>query len=107
MSHTKRTPVEQDWRFAELIARVWMEPGLGDRYAADPCTVLAEFGLDVTSPEDAPDLAPYCGRDLIIEDVEHARGSGLRGCACFCTTDYDTDESRPDPETAPAPARER
>jgi hypothetical protein len=107
MSHTKRTPVEQDWRFAELIARVWMEPGLGDRYAADPCTVLAEFGLDVTRPEDAPDLAPYCGQDLIIEDVEHARGYRLAGTACFCTTGGDTDQPNPDPKPAPAPARDR
>ena len=46
MSNVSNTPVEQDWRFAELVARSWMEPELVVRYAADPCAVLAEFGLE-------------------------------------------------------------
>ncbi len=74
MSNANATPVEHDWRFAELVARSWMEPELAVRYAADPCGVLAEFGLTVTRREDAPGLEPYCGPDLIIEDLEHARG---------------------------------
>ncbi|HEU5357092.1 MAG TPA: hypothetical protein VFU65_21660 [Actinocrinis sp.] len=83
MSNVSNTPVEQDWRFAELVARSWMEPELVVRYAADPCAVLAEFGLEVTRREDAPSLEPYCGPDLIIEDLEHARGHHLHGCICW------------------------
>ncbi|MGH6655854.1 MAG: hypothetical protein ACRDVE_11700 [Actinocrinis sp.] len=110
MSNIKRTPVEEDWRFAELVARVWMEPGLADRYAADPRAVLAEFGLVPASHGDAPDLARYCGPDLIIEDVEHARGYRLTGTACFCVAggeDKPQPQPQPQPEGKPAPVRER
>lgn len=84
MSNMNDKPVERDWRFAELVARSWMEPELAVRYAADPCGVLAEFGLKVARREDAPSLEPYCGPDLIIEDLEHARGQRLNGgCVCW------------------------
>jgi hypothetical protein len=84
MSNFSNTPIEHDWRFAELVASSWMEPELVVRYAADPCAVLAEFGLELARPQDAPALEPYCGPDLIIEDLEHVRG--LRaGCGCNIT----------------------
>ncbi|HEU5429417.1 MAG TPA: hypothetical protein VFU74_21240 [Actinocrinis sp.] len=104
MSNVTNTPVEHDWRFAELVARSWMEPELVVRYAADPCAVLAEFGLEVTRREDAPSLEPYCGPDLIIEDLEHARGYRLTGTGGFCRTEPEDDE--PVPQDEPVPARE-
>jgi hypothetical protein len=104
MSNNYGKQVEQDWRFAELIARTWMEPGLAERYAADPCTVLAEFGLTVARPEDAPALEPFEGPDLIIEDVEHARGSRLRSCGFSSSYTDDDDEGR-DGDAANAAAR--
>ncbi len=104
MSNANATPVEHDWRFAELVARSWMEPELAVRYAADPCRVLAEFGLTVARREDAPGLEPYCGPDLIIEDLEHARGYRLTGTSGFCGGEPEDDE--PEPSRAPVPARE-
>lgn len=105
MSNTSKSPVEQDWRFAELVARTWMEPGLAERYAADPCAVLSEFGLDVARPDDAPSLEPYCGSDLIIEDVEHARGFRLTGTPGFTSSDPPEDEGGDEEAAAGAGAR--
>ena len=98
MSNANKKPVEQDWRFAELIARTWMEPGLADRYAADPCTVLAEFGLTIARAEDAPSLEPYCGSELIIEDLEHARGFRLTMTGGSCRGEGDEDDEKKDAE---------
>jgi hypothetical protein len=104
MSNVSITPVEQDWRFAELVVRSWMEPELVVRYAVDPCGVLAEFGLKVAGPQDAPALEPYCGTDLIIEDLEHARGHRLTGTVPFCQGEPQDDEPAPQPD--PVPVRE-
>lgn len=104
MSNVSNTPVEHDWRFAELVARSWMEPELVVRYAADPCQVLAEFGLEITRREQAPALEPYCGPDLIIEDLEHARGHRLNG-SCICWNDPG-DGREPEPTNDPEPAKE-
>ena len=104
MSNVSSTPVEHDWRFAELVARSWMEPELVVRYAADPRAVLAEFGLKVDRREDAPALEPYCGPDLIIEDLEHARGHRRTGTILFCQGEPQDDE--PQPQRDPIPVRE-
>lgn len=47
---------EQDWRFAELVMRTWVEPRLADRYLADPVGTLAGFGIVIQSREEAPEL---------------------------------------------------
>jgi putative thiazole/oxazole-modified microcin (TOMM)-like peptide len=99
MSNAIGTPVEQDWRFAELVARTWMEPSLADRYTADPCAVLAEFGLIVTSRQDAPSLEPYRGLELIIEELEHLVSPQLTATGGACTTD---DGGQDDDEAADA-----
>lgn len=103
MSNANATPVEHDWRFAELVARSWMEPELAVRYAADPCGVLAEFGLTVARREDAPSLEPYCGPDLIIEDLEHARG---HRSGCNITWGEPLGEMERVPANGTEPARE-
>jgi putative thiazole/oxazole-modified microcin (TOMM)-like peptide len=106
VSNANGKPVEQDWRFAELVARTWMEPGLVDRYATDPCSVLAEFGLTVTRSEDAPSLEPYCGSELIIEDLEHARGiRPTHSNCCYSFEDQQSDETA-GPHSDPAQTAE-
>ncbi|MFK4221523.1 hypothetical protein [Streptomyces sp. NPDC019890] len=54
--------VEHDWRFAELVARSFLQPELALRYALEPRNVLAEFGIATDSstaiPALAPDVAP-------------------------------------------------
>lgn len=57
-----------DRRNAELAARTGLEPELAQRYAADPASVLAEFGLSATEPL-------YLGgsldcTDFVIEDLD-------------------------------------
>lgn len=64
------TPIEMDWRFAELVARTWMEPDLAYRYAVDPVPVLAEFGLTVASAADAPRLELVPAVELEIENFD-------------------------------------
>ncbi|MDJ0341793.1 hypothetical protein QMK19_12375 [Streptomyces sp. H10-C2] len=75
--------IEQDWRFAELVALSWIEPDLSDRYAQNPSQVLAEFGLHIDGGSSTPDLPPAPELALVIEDftgAASARGSVL----CFC-----------------------
>lgn len=64
--------VERDWRFAELIARAWVEEGLAIRYDKDPCAVLAEFGIGLANPHEAPALPADPGDDLMIGDLDRA-----------------------------------
>lgn len=66
------TQIEHDWRFAELIARSWMEQGLAARYRTDPCSVLAEFGIDLADPQAAPVLPADPGDDVVIDDLDRA-----------------------------------
>jgi putative thiazole/oxazole-modified microcin (TOMM)-like peptide len=81
-NHTENstTPVELDWRFAELVARTWLEPELAERYGADPCAVLAEFGLSIADPGDAPRLEPVAEFELIIDELDWSAAAGALGC---------------------------
>jgi hypothetical protein len=90
--------VEQDWRFAELVARTWTEPALADRYTADPCAVLAEFGMKVTNPRDAPTLVRPARSEIVVDrlDVPVITMNGTGG---FCVNDADT----VDPDRRPVP----
>ncbi|MFC5029017.1 hypothetical protein G3I60_26170 [Streptomyces sp. SID13666] len=75
--------IEQDWRFAELVALSWIEPALSLRYAQNPSQVLAEFGLHVAGDVSTPALPPAPQLALVIEDFTgemKARGS----VSCFC-----------------------
>lgn len=77
------TPIELDWRFAELVVRTWMEPELGVRYQTDPVSVLAEFGLSVVDPALAPKLAAHPESELVIEDLEGSKADfgKVKSCA--------------------------
>lgn len=77
------TPIEMDWRFAELVARTWMEPDLAQRYHADPVPVLAEFGLTVTCADDAPRLEAVPTVELLIEGLDDADYVPEHGVFCF------------------------
>ncbi|MCZ4119590.1 hypothetical protein [Streptomyces sp. H39-S7] len=74
--------IEQDWRFAELVALSWIEPDLSVRYAQDPSRVLAEFGLHVNDDGTTPDLPPAPELALVIEDF--AAASMSLGCTTGC-----------------------
>ncbi|HEY7483586.1 MAG TPA: hypothetical protein VH912_03915 [Streptosporangiaceae bacterium] len=71
------TSVEQDWRFADLVARAWQDPELAARYRQDPCGVLTQFGLRVDCPAAAPALPSGHGTDLLIEDLDHEDVAGF------------------------------
>jgi len=76
------TPVELDWRFAELVMRVSGEPDLGRRYTEDPVSVLAEFGLAVAGADEAPKLLDI---ELTIEDLDDAGSAPVT--LCYCVND--------------------
>jgi len=80
MLHGER-PLEADWRFAGLIARAVTEPGLGERYAADPHSVLAEYGLTVGPGQDTPALPRLVELELIVEQLD-VPGTATRGGVC-------------------------
>jgi putative thiazole/oxazole-modified microcin (TOMM)-like peptide len=92
-SENSTTPVELDWRFAELVARTWLEPELAERYGADPCAVLAEFGLSIADPGEAPRLEPVAEFELIIDELDWSAAAGAH--ACFCNV----------PDSVPVPVR--
>ncbi|WP_326821732.1 hypothetical protein [Streptosporangium sp. NBC_01756] len=64
---------EQDWRFAELVMRTWIEPQLADRYREDPVGTLAQFGIFIRSEEEAPELRTGLLDEVSIrvEDLDH------------------------------------
>ncbi|GAA3203701.1 hypothetical protein [Nonomuraea helvata] len=64
---------EQDWRFAELVMRTWVEPQLADRYLQDPVGTLAGFGIVIRSEEEAPELRMGLPKEVCIEieDLDH------------------------------------
>lgn len=63
-------PLEHDWRFAELVAATWLEPGLNTRYAHSPEAVLAEFGIVLAEGETAPRLPAAPELQLTVDDFE-------------------------------------
>ncbi|MFD9125580.1 TIGR04351 family putative TOMM peptide [Kitasatospora sp. NPDC059571] len=70
-----RVSIEQDWRFAELVARTWLEPGLAESYTQDPRGVLADFGIELAAGEPVPALPAVAGMKLVIEDLDTAARS--------------------------------
>lgn len=81
---TAGAPMEQDWRFAELVARTWIEPALSTRYQEDPHAVLADFGLHLPSGCAVPLLPPAPALDLVVEDFGAV---GVRAGSCSqCTS---------------------
>lgn len=56
-------PIDQNWRFAELVAQSCLQPGLRERYTAQPRAVLAEFGIRLTAGEPLPEL-PGAAEDI-------------------------------------------
>lgn len=81
------TPIELDWRFAELVVRTWMEPELNARYLADPVSVLAEFGLSVAEPALAPRLTNFPEPELDIEGLDGFEDGFGRVKSCICSSD--------------------
>jgi putative thiazole/oxazole-modified microcin (TOMM)-like peptide len=84
------SPIELDWRFAELVVRTWMEPELARRYAEDPVPVLAEFGLFLTDASAAPRLEAIPEAELVIEDFSGSEADFQRVKSCTsppCTKD--------------------
>lgn len=83
-----QTPIELDWRFAELVARSWTEPELARRYTHDPVAVLAEFGLHVADAADAPKLTSFPEPDLVVEDLHGSDADFRQVTYCvMCTKD--------------------
>ncbi|GAA0668378.1 hypothetical protein GCM10010193_20230 [Kitasatospora atroaurantiaca] len=69
--------VERDWRFAELVVRTRIEPDLEARYAIDPTSVLAEFGLHLAPGAAVPAVRPHQETGLVIERLDEAALSGV------------------------------
>ncbi|MCQ4084272.1 TIGR04351 family putative TOMM peptide [Streptomyces sp. RB6PN25] len=76
--------VDEDWRFAELVARAWIDPSLSIRYHNNPRTVLAEFGVHLSETGTAPMLPPAPALELVVEDFGAV---GPRSSSCSqCTS---------------------
>ncbi|MEV7601805.1 hypothetical protein AB0O91_31020 [Kitasatospora sp. NPDC089797] len=62
--------IDKDWRFAELIVRVWTEPGLRRRYEENPARVLAEAGIRTVPGEAIPALPAAEELDVVVDLFE-------------------------------------
>jgi hypothetical protein len=62
--------IDKDWRFAELIVRVWTEPGLRRRYEENPFQVLAEAGIRTIPGEAVPTLPAAEELDVVVDLFE-------------------------------------
>lgn len=74
----ERVTIEQDLRFAELIARSWLEPELAERYSRDPRGVIADFGIELPAGAPIPSLPAVAEMKLVIEDLDSA--ARAKGC---------------------------
>ncbi|MCX4820525.1 hypothetical protein OG883_11515 [Streptomyces sp. NBC_01142] len=63
---TGRTHIDHDWRFAELVARSYLQPDLALRYALEPRTVLAEFGMTTGPDTVIPALPTEAPQEMTI-----------------------------------------
>ncbi|MFI1395449.1 TIGR04351 family putative TOMM peptide [Streptomyces sp. NPDC020681] len=92
--------VEHDWRFAELVARSYLQPELALRYALDPRIVLAEFGIPL-----APGTAiPALPKDSFPE-VRITRLDKLEATAKLCGSTWGPFPPQPALKSAGASSR--
>lgn len=75
--------IEQDWRFAELVAQSWVDDGLIIRYRDDPHAVLAEFDLRLGHAAPVPALPDAPKDDLLIEDLSCSSALALPSGFCI------------------------
>lgn len=68
-------------KFAELMARAFLDPATASRYEADPAAVLGEFGIALRAGERAPRLPRPVGAAAVREEFA---GLGPAG-ACLLT----------------------
>jgi len=80
----RTTLIEKDLRFAEFVARTWLEPTLAENYAVDPRAVLAGFGLDLPAGAAAPALPALHDTGLVIEDLDRISDRAASADYCFC-----------------------
>jgi len=62
--------VDQDWRFAELTAQCCLDPALAVRYAVEPRSVLAEFGITTDERTKIPALPTGLGCEVTITSLD-------------------------------------
>ncbi|MCM2391789.1 putative TOMM peptide [Streptomyces albipurpureus] len=74
--------IAQD-RLVEVMAHIWLEPNLADRYRTDARSVLGEFGVSLDIDEQAPMLAAANALgELTIEEL--TRPAVAQAQLCFC-----------------------
>jgi hypothetical protein len=74
---------EDRTRFATMVARIWSDPELEARYAADAHGVLTEFDITVPAGAPTPEIPPKPEGDLSIEELDSvAAGISVSTLAC-------------------------
>lgn len=88
--------VEHDWRFAELVARSFLQPELALRYALEPRNVLAEFGIPTTTDSAIPALPAEADTEVTIISLSSTAEldpacavPGVKPQPCTCGTRLD------------------
>ncbi|MGI5351742.1 hypothetical protein ACQEU8_26695 [Streptomyces sp. CA-250714] len=68
-AHSALDSIDQDWRFAELTAQCCLDPALAVRYAVEPRSVLAEFGIPTDERTHIPALPTGLGCEVTITSL--------------------------------------
>lgn len=80
-------------QLVEVVAHIWLEPGLADRYRYDARSVLGEFGVSADLADQAPTLTEDTPGELTIEEL--SRPAVAQAQLCFCLeTESLSDSSR-------------
>jgi len=79
--------LENDWRFAELIARTWMEPALRERYLAEPVQVLAEAGIELPYGCPVPALPSGDELDVVVDRFDALPAAAPTAGFCLSLAD--------------------
>ncbi|SEB31114.1 putative TOMM peptide [Streptomyces misionensis] len=76
-----------DWRFAELIARTWMEPALRERYLAEPRRVLAEAGIELPAGCPVPALPSSEELEVVVDRFDTLPAAAPAAAFCLSLAD--------------------
>ncbi|MFI8852389.1 hypothetical protein [Streptomyces sp. 891-h] len=94
--------VDQDWRFAELTAQCCLDPALAVRYAVEPRSVLAEFGIATDERTHIPALPSGPGAEVTITSLNPRDTVGHSAACSSWTFAHPAEPGLPPASLAPA-----
>ncbi|MET9861285.1 hypothetical protein ABZY93_18585 [Streptomyces smyrnaeus] len=101
-AHGAADVVDHDWRFAELTAQCCLDPALAVRYAVEPRSVLAEFGIPTDERTRIPALPTGPGAEVSITSLNPRDAVGHAALCDSWTFALPTEPELPTRSLSPA-----